>query len=213
MSAAKQHRALARRLLSLRRRRADIDSIPESLLNKLSRVGYTYILRGYTGLYKIGTSINPKSRISDLRRMNPGPLDLVALINGGRNMEAELHRSFSHCRCHGEWFRLSDAELETIRAYGESFAHINRSDWRREESLREAINDAEWGAFKLVETAPLAGSPLPDLVDIPALRKINEGVRHAQTSLARPRQKKPKRRVSITQPRRKALVDALREAS
>lgn len=215
MSRAKQHKSLARRLLSLRQRRAGIETVPDSLLNKLGRTGYTYILRGYSGLCKIGTSIKPKQRINELRRMNPGPLDLIALINGGREMESELHRSFANCRCHGEWFRLTDTDLKTIRAYGESFAHIDRSDWKRSAKLGQEIDDAEWEAFKLNGSAPLAGSLLPDLIDVPALRKIDVQVRRAQARATRAKEKKVKSRIKIplTQPRRRALAVELEAAS
>lgn len=63
-----------------------------------------------TGPVKIGWAIEPKKRLSDVQRMSPVRLCLLTTVEGGRNLEAELHRTYRQFRLWGEWFK-ADREL------------------------------------------------------------------------------------------------------
>jgi hypothetical protein len=79
-------------------------------------VGYIYILKAENGLYKIGKSKNPGSRINSIRTSSPVKLEVykVFLSSEYNRQEKHLHRMFANLRELGEWFRLTDEELETI---------------------------------------------------------------------------------------------------
>lgn len=71
-----------------------------------------YLHRPADGLIKIGTSIDHKSRFSDLRREH-GPLRLLLAYPGTRAEETEAHGRFAALRVEGEWFR---PELPLLKA-------------------------------------------------------------------------------------------------
>lgn len=58
---------------------------------------------------KIGTSENVKTRLQQL-----GKVDLLALRQGGKEEEKELHARFAKDRAYGEWFHPSAELLEYI---------------------------------------------------------------------------------------------------
>ncbi len=74
---------------------------------------WIYFLDG-GDLIKIGTTNNLTTRIADLRRMCPVPLELVLVIEGNRHIEAMIHQQFDHLRQYGEWFEKGDDLLEAI---------------------------------------------------------------------------------------------------
>lgn len=57
------------------------------------------------GLVKIGISIKPRSRLTQLRNSSPIPLEMLACAVGSTNDERKLHRIFLGAHVHGEWFR------------------------------------------------------------------------------------------------------------
>lgn len=70
------------------------------------------------GIFKIGRSEAPRSRIFEIGRMNPRPLTLlhyvvVKKVIGG---EAALHIEFREHRLHGEWFRLTHDDAYRVYA-------------------------------------------------------------------------------------------------
>jgi len=85
-----------------------------------------YLLRlGQTRLYKIGVSSRPVSRLSQIATGRyTGQVEIVGVWPGLASLERELHRKFAHVRVSREdvpesgcteWFRLSRADVETIR--------------------------------------------------------------------------------------------------
>src|SRR5262249_47936749 len=53
---------------------------------------------------KIGWSKNPKKRLSSLQTASPDELVLLGTIQGGLEVETELHRRFAKHKLQGEWF-------------------------------------------------------------------------------------------------------------
>ena len=75
---------------------------------------YFIVLESPEPLVKIGyTDRDPIDRLRELQTANPYPLRLVLVCDGDIRKESELHRSFSHLRTNGEWFRYT-AELQTF---------------------------------------------------------------------------------------------------
>jgi hypothetical protein len=78
---------------------------------------YVYFVRG-AGLVKIGTSRDPRGRIADLCGTSPVPLEFLfawrvnCLQSIKGNLELAAHRHFKDCRSHGEWFALTDDQIE-----------------------------------------------------------------------------------------------------
>jgi len=76
-----------------------------------SKSNRIYFIQAPNGLFKIGKSNNPKSRLKHLQIGSPVPLKLRVTIEGGLYLEHILHIYFKHLRKHGEWFR-PDYELK-----------------------------------------------------------------------------------------------------
>jgi hypothetical protein len=81
-------------------------------------MNHVYLIRAANSLYKIGFASNIERRFNTLRAQSPIPLELVLHFNGenARELERELHDKFSDKRHHGEWFELSDEDLDYIQA-------------------------------------------------------------------------------------------------
>lgn len=82
-----------------------------SLLYKNTREYMTYIISDNHGLFKIGRSSDIWKRISTLETANPD-IKLICVIN--KDIESELHGMFDTKRYHGEWFKLSNEDLQQI---------------------------------------------------------------------------------------------------
>ena len=64
-----------------------------------------------TGYIKIGRSINPKNRIDALMNSNPS---IVLLATAEGDVEKELHIKYAHKNVRGEWFDLSNKDIDNI---------------------------------------------------------------------------------------------------
>jgi hypothetical protein len=67
-------------------------------------------------MVKIGWAFEPRSRISALQGGNPYPLVIEALLDGEREVEAQVHERFADHRVRAEWFHLSPAIEAVIEA-------------------------------------------------------------------------------------------------
>lgn len=76
-----------------------------------------YLVRAENGLTKIGIAISPRRRLVSLRADSPLPLELIhmAAVGDAERIEAELHTEFAAQRSHGEWFRLTEEDVASIR--------------------------------------------------------------------------------------------------
>lgn len=93
--------------------------------------GYVYILQSDTDWYKIGCSINPRSRYETFSVKLPFHVvyDIVISSNNYKGLESWLHQRFAHLRGDGEWFRLSPSDLRWIRnAYQRAIVRIGGTD-------------------------------------------------------------------------------------
>ncbi|NRF60890.1 GIY-YIG nuclease family protein [Vibrio coralliilyticus] len=65
-------------------------------------------------IYKIGATTELDKRIKALQNFHHERLELIASGKGGKKLEKELHKQFAHLQVKGEWFKLSDKELDEI---------------------------------------------------------------------------------------------------
>ena len=68
------------------------------------------------GLYKIGRTLNLKSRISGLNTGSPLPIRLVHWVECADYVHVEwnLHEAFCGLQERGEWFRLCDRRAQEV---------------------------------------------------------------------------------------------------
>ena len=85
-----------------------------------------YLIQGADGgLVKIGKANNAERRLKKIQRFSPVRLRLLAVAEGGRRLETQLHRKYREHRMWGEWF---DFPLETLVWLQEWMDQ--RSDWQ-----------------------------------------------------------------------------------
>jgi len=85
-----------------------------------ARMGYVYLLQADNGLYKIGQTKVIDQRIKQLVVSLPYELELVLTIESEfyKEIEATFHEQFADKRARGEWFELSEADIEHIKGLG-----------------------------------------------------------------------------------------------
>lgn len=91
---------------------ADVDS--------LDRAGFVYVIylqdSASERFYKIGMAASFTARFTAHQCSSPFPICVacVYFVGNMRAEERELHRLFAKQRVRGEWFRLSDSDLQKI---------------------------------------------------------------------------------------------------
>lgn len=78
----------------------------EERANRPTLTAGVYFIRSGEAV-KIGMSKDVPGRFRALRTMSPLPLELLGVIPGGRDEEAQLHRQWAGQRLHGEWFKAT----------------------------------------------------------------------------------------------------------
>lgn len=83
--------------------------------------GFVYLLKTPQGLYKIGRSKNAEKRITKLGVKLPYPIYPLAIIKTSDMVALEkvLHARFEEKRVNGEWFELSDEDVQYIKSLEE----------------------------------------------------------------------------------------------
>lgn len=87
-----------------------------------NRKGFVYLLAAFHDkqLYKIGRATNPNNRLRTFNVKLPFPVAYECVIETGDmyRLERELHRLFDDKRLDGEWFRLSQSDVQYIKSLG-----------------------------------------------------------------------------------------------
>ena len=66
------------------------------------------------GAIKFGISANPKDRLAEMQVGCPERLRLLGFIDGGLQLEREIHTILGSSRIRGEWFNCSDDMVSLV---------------------------------------------------------------------------------------------------
>lgn len=82
--------------------------------------GYVYVIATDQGAHKIGMAVDVAKRVKDLAGMVPHPIEVVVSIatDDRRLLEQRLHECFADRRLRGEWFALTETDLDALMAIG-----------------------------------------------------------------------------------------------
>jgi hypothetical protein len=101
----------------------EVRGLPDPVANKTYQQipGYVYLIESQYG-YKIGKTVNIQSRINLFSVKLPFPIKLInyAWFDNYSAAEREFHELFSEKRLEGEWFDLSEDDIEIIKSKGKS---------------------------------------------------------------------------------------------
>ena len=79
-------------------------------------------------IYKIGhTRREVRKRLKELKTANPYELEIVKVFitdKYGSNIEKSLHRNFHQSKIDGEWFRLSEDDVDQFESLCEKYYEI-----------------------------------------------------------------------------------------
>lgn len=80
------------------------------------RERYIYLIKG-ANLTKIGITDNIKTRIKSFRTASPVPLSVLYCFRSMDALVSEkwLHNKYSNKRHHGEWFSLTEKDIDEIK--------------------------------------------------------------------------------------------------
>jgi len=70
------------------------------------------------GFLKVGISSNPETRVSNMQSATPHTLELITTIETPhpKKVEEMLHRIFRPYSCTGEWFKLTENQINSLKA-------------------------------------------------------------------------------------------------
>jgi hypothetical protein len=96
--------------------------LPHTTKKHTSRFGYVYLLEG-DGCHKIGRAKDPTKRTEQLAVQLPYEVNLVCAIASAdyAKLEAELHNHFAEKRLNGEWFDLSQEDVNAFKWLAQEF--------------------------------------------------------------------------------------------
>jgi|TARA_B110000438_G_scaffold71779_1_gene71981 hypothetical protein len=87
----------------------------------MAQHGYVYLIQGPReagkDLFKIGRTINPKTRFSNLQTGSPVLLKLVKITKtkNPKELERYLHDHCAEMRIRGEWFALGKKDVRSVK--------------------------------------------------------------------------------------------------
>lgn len=92
----------------------DLDHNPKENAPTPKNPGFVYLVEA-TDLnrVRVGWTASPDRRPNELVRFSPSPLNLLALLPGGKLDEAHLQHMLSAVRLHDDWFQLT-AQARTL---------------------------------------------------------------------------------------------------
>jgi hypothetical protein len=97
-----------------------------------------YFLRAGDAI-KIGRTKNLARRLRALATGSAAPLELLAAVPGGRELEARLHRRWRQLHLRGEWFRAGEALVRFAREHAAGPAPPTPAEAARAAELRRVL--------------------------------------------------------------------------
>jgi len=95
-----------------------VPNAPKSTLGDRDVPGFVYLLQHgrEPHLFKVGFSSNPERRRNQIEVTESCPVTILATIPAAdmRRLERDLHREHARKRIRGEWFLLSEKDVEAI---------------------------------------------------------------------------------------------------
>ena len=101
------------------------------MTNKIGEMGisFVYIVSDGLGHYKIGYTLYPTQRLSQID-IGPTRLKRIAIIplpGAGHNVEKELHEKYKNKKIRGEWFALNDVDLVYLKKLERNWIEVCQS--------------------------------------------------------------------------------------
>ena len=109
-----------------------------------------YLMKSHLhDMIKIGYSVNPSTRIRTLAAKEPA-LEIIHEFEGRTQDERRLHEKYNNKRVkgEGEWFRLSDADVEDIKEYFNSSNEGDINSVLKPSSFDQFIGTDGWRVYK-----------------------------------------------------------------
>lgn len=133
----------------------------EKAKNTVASRQFVYLIKSETGLFKIGISTNPRSRLSSIissSGMNAELIAFYATEDDARDVEKKLHKLFEKYRVRGGWFDFPDTySLEKFETLCDRYGMIPQSfeienekivyDYENKDKKEEMSRREKWQAW------------------------------------------------------------------
>ena len=136
------------------------------------KIDNVYVMKN-ENMYKIGKSLYPEKRLSEINNKIPGKtiLILVKETDYGYKLENELHRLFKDKKIKDEWFNLSNDDIEKLKNdYGFSVYRQALTDMKEQEQEQEQEKNKKRRRKELCSDNP---PNLNDIIEYIRDKKIN----------------------------------------
>jgi len=113
-----ERKALAAELSALREQIATQQARQRQ--SHIAKAGFVYVLATDQGTHKIGMAVDVERRVKEIAGMTSQAIEIVTTFATGdrRVLEQRLHECFADRRLRGEWFALTDTDLDALLAIG-----------------------------------------------------------------------------------------------
>ena len=117
-------------------------------------MGRVYFIR-CNEYVKIGvTCLPPDDRLKALQIGNPYELSIELLVDGGHDVEGELHDMFSAARVRGEWFRAPPEEVTyMLESNGVTYYEPDQPIEPTPEPSKDRISCSKHGQIRVLGTS------------------------------------------------------------
>ena len=106
-----------------------------------------FVQQGNKGPIKIGTSINPLRRLSELQTSHHEQLNIIGVVEGDKTVEKVFHKLFEKFRLYGEWFKPSKDIIDCLLTFPQialdPLEYSNREYVRPNKTLPQLLNALE----------------------------------------------------------------------
>lgn len=127
-------------------RKRDLTSLSEAFRPSYEETGYVYFLKSSNGPVKIGKTNNLDQRIKQIKPKMPFQSNLIHSwrCDEPLSIESCLHDFFKEQRVNGEWFELTEKDVQWIKSINSFFVFFD-------EGKKEIWNDLERSYNSVVE--------------------------------------------------------------
>jgi len=134
---------------------------PLPKVKRISGTTFVYMMRcNRNGLVKIGRSTKPTLREKTLQSEDPS-VEMIFCVETNEQVESCLHAAFEANRVRGEWFRLSEAEMQTAVALCERFHSLYSKREFRKLPIEEQRKQLEQQAAAMADDAEFFANTKP----------------------------------------------------
>jgi hypothetical protein len=120
---------------------ANYQTFTEPPLSESANYGFVYLACSSTGHYKIGRSKSPHERVKHFDVQMPVEVKMLHFIetDDAPYLEEKLHTHYEHLNFKGEWFNLTDEDVEKLKTLSQWRCHVTHHRFDGAHILKQSV--------------------------------------------------------------------------